>query len=172
MRLAGADVVRDLLVAVSQVEADLVMNAASRFSFTLANCYNLEDGTLRDRPRARPARAARPSAPKSRCASATAMPRRRRLRCIGLVTEISTSFPETGAPELIVSGYDHGFPLTLGKNSDSWKDRSDSDVVQLIASFHNLNAVIETTAEKQPQIEQNQESDWDFLEEARRTQQR
>jgi phage protein D len=82
---------------------------------------------------------------------------------LGLVTMLSTSFPETGSPELIVEGYDHGFPLSLGTNSDSWRDRTDSDVVQQIANFHHLNAVIDPTAEKHPQIEQNQLSDWEFL---------
>src|SRR5262249_15884007 len=82
---------------------------------------------------------------------------------LGIVTNISTSFPETGSPELVVSGYDHGFPLTLGTSTDSWRDRTDSDVVQQIATFHNLNAVVDRTAEKHPQIEQNQVSDWEFL---------
>lgn len=35
--------------------------------------------------------------------------------------------------------------------------------MQQIASFHNLNAVIDSTIERHPQIEQSQQSDWDFL---------
>ena len=162
VRLSRADVVRDLLVAVSQVEVDLVMNAPSRFSFTLANCYNLEKGRFEtghgDNLLERLAFGAEVEV----ClgyGDAKSTP----TAILGLVTEIATSFPETGSPELTVSGYDHAFPLKQGKNSESWKDRYHSDVVQLIASFHNLNADIEKTTEKQPQIEQNQQSDWDFL---------
>lgn len=28
----------------------------------------------------------------------------------GMITEISTNFPESGSPELAIAGYDHGFP--------------------------------------------------------------
>lgn len=162
VRLARADVVRDLLVAVSQVEVDLVMNAASRFSFTLSDCYSQKAHAFQT-GRGRDLLALLSFGAEvevcigygDAASTPTAM--------LGMVTEISTSFPETGSPDLIVSGYDHGFPLTLGKNSDSWKNRSDSDVVQLIANFHHLDTAIDSTAEKHPQIEQNQLCDWDFL---------
>ncbi len=71
--------------------------------------------------------------------------------------------PEAGSPELVVSGYDHGYPLSLGTNTDSWRDSRDSDVVQKIATFHKLNAAIDRTAEKHPQIEQKEISDWEFM---------
>lgn len=162
VRLAGADVVRKLLVAVSQVEVELVLNAASHFSFTLSDCYNQEAGKFQTGRGENLLEILTLGAEIEVCigygdaaSTPTAM--------LGQVTEISTSFPEAGAPELVVSGYDHGFPLTLGKNSDSWQNRKDSEVVQLIAGFHHLDSVIEDTAEKHPQIEQNQLSDWDFL---------
>jgi len=162
VRLSGADVVRDLLVAVSQVEVDLALNAPSRFSFTLADCYDHESGTFKT-GRGQDLLGLLAFGAEVEVymgyGDASTMP----LTILGLVSEISTSFPETGSPELIVSGYDHGFPLRQGKNSESWKDRSASDVVHLIASFHNLNTVIDDTTEKHPQIEQNQMSDWDFL---------
>jgi phage protein D len=162
VRLSGADLVRDLVVAVSHVEADLVLNAPSRFSFTLANCYDLESRTFRTGRGQELLQLLAFGAEVEvyiGYGDASSTP----IAMLGLVSEISTSFPETGSPELVVSGYDHGFPLQLGKNSDSWKDRTASEVVQLIASFHNLDAVIDDTAEKHPQIEQNQLSDWDFI---------
>src|SRR5262245_48421413 len=129
VRLARADVVRDLLVPVSQVEVELVLNEASRFSFTLGDCYShklhafktgrgddlldlLAFGTEVEI--------------RIGYGDAKSMPTAIR----GIVTNLSTSFPETGSPELVVSGYDHGLLLTLGTNSDSWRDRTDSDVVQ------------------------------------------
>jgi phage protein D len=162
VRLSNADVVRDLLVAVSQVEVDQVMNAPSRFSFTLANCYSLESGkfeTGRGQDLLKLLALGAEVEVRMGYGDASGTP----TAILGIVTEIGTSFPETGSPELTVAGYDHGFPLRQGKRSDSWKNRSASEVAQLIASFHNLDAVIDKTTEKQPQIEQNQMSDWDFL---------
>lgn len=162
IKIGGVDLVRDLAVPISQLEVDLQLGTASRFSFTIPNCYNLDRhffeagngqdlltiltfggdievfmgyGDLRTTP-----------------ASAK-----------GLITEISTNFPESGSPELSISGYDHGFPLNNGRKSRTWTKQRDSDAVREIASYNNLNSAIETTKEEHPQIEQNQESDWQFL---------
>jgi uncharacterized protein len=163
VRLAGADVVRDLLVAVSQVEAELVLNAASHFSFTLSNCYNLMTGQF-ETGRGKPLLELLTLGTEVEVCIGYGDSATTPTTMLGQVTEISTSFPETGAPELVVSGYDHGFPMTLGKNSDSWKERKDSEVAQLIAGgFHQLATAIDDSGEKFPQIEQNQESDWEFL---------
>lgn len=162
VRLAGVDVVRQLFVAVSQVDVELVMNAASHFTFTLSDCYDLESGQFKTGRGEKLLDILTLGAEIEVCigygdaaTTPTAM--------VGQVATIATSFPETGAPELVVSGYDHGFPLTLGKNSDSWKGRKDSEVVRIIAGFHHLDTVIDDTAENPPQTEQNQESDWEFL---------
>ena len=40
VRVARTDLMRDLLVAVSQVDVDMVLGAASRFTFTVSNCYS------------------------------------------------------------------------------------------------------------------------------------
>ena len=162
LRLGGMNVVRELLVAVSQVEVELVMNAAAHFSFTLVNCYDLESGTFKTGRGKDLLGLLTLGAEVEVCigyGDAASTP----TMMIGQVTEISTNFPEAGSPELVVSGYDHGFPLTLGKNSNSWKGLKDSEVVRLIANAHHLDAEIEDTREKKPQTEQNQVSDWDFL---------
>lgn len=162
VRVAGKDLLRDHLIAVSQVEADLVLGAAGRFSFTVVDAYSIKQhafisgggqkildlltfgaqveirmgyGTLTDQ----------------------------HIIMTGVVTEISTSFPESGFPELSIAGYDRAFPLTVGKNSRTWTKASDSDAVAEIASFHNLTGDIEPTKEKHAQIEQNQESDLEFI---------
>jgi phage protein D len=81
----------------------------------------------------------------------------------GMITEITTSFSEGSTPELAVSGYDGLFPMTLGKRSRSWTQAKDSDVVSQLAAEYNLGADVETTKEKHAQIEQNQESDFEFV---------
>src|ERR1044071_8745732 len=40
VRLGRDDLTRDLLLAVSQVEVDMVLGAASRFTFTVTDCYS------------------------------------------------------------------------------------------------------------------------------------
>lgn len=162
VRLAGRDVVRTLHVAVSQVEVELVMNAASSFSFTLCDCYDQEHGQFQTDSGDDLLEILTLGAEVEVCigyGDAASTP----TVMVGQVINIATTFPEAGAPELVVSGYDHGYPLKLGKNSDSWMDRKDSEVVKLIAGFHHLDTVIEDTAERHPQIEQNQLSDWDFM---------
>ena len=162
VRVARADVVRDLLVPVSQVEVDMVLTEASRFSFTLSDCYSHKLHAFKTGRGDDLLELLTFVAEVEVCigyGDAVSTP----TAILGIVTNLSTSFPETGSPELVVSGYDHGFPLTLGTNSDSWRNRTDSDVVAQIATFHNLNAVVDPTTEKHPQIEQNQLSDWEFL---------
>src|SRR5262249_57402732 len=53
--------------------------------------------------------------------------------------------------------------MTLGKVSKSWSKASDSDIVSELASGNNLATDIDPTPEKHEQIEQNQESDFEFL---------
>jgi phage protein D len=162
VRLGRDDLMRDLVVAVSQVEVDLQLGAASRFNFTIADSYDHKlqvfktgrGGDLLDLLTF--------GAEIEVClgyGDARSIP----VAMSGLVTEITTNFPDGGSPELAVAGYDRGFSLTVGKNSRTWSKSTDSDAAHEIASFNNLAANIETTSEKHAQIEQNQESDWEFL---------
>jgi phage protein D len=162
VRLGGADLTRDLTVAVSQVEVDLQLGGASHFTFTATDSYNhkshrFETGVGSDLLDILTFGAAMEI--RIGYGDGKSMPTAVR----GMVTEITTNFPDGGSPELSVSGFDHGFPLTLGKSSRTWTKAQDSDAVHEIASFNNLDAVIATTKEKHEQIEQNQESDWEFL---------
>jgi phage protein D len=162
VRLGRADLMRDLLVAVSQVEVDMVLGAASRFSFTVTDCYSHKLQAFKTGRGTDVLSLLTFGAEIEMClgyGDAKSTPPLVR----GTITEITTSFPDGGAPELVVSGYDHGFALTVGKNSRTWSKARDSDAAHEITSFNNLNAKIETTKEKHAQIEQNQESDWEFL---------
>lgn len=158
----GKDLLRDLLVAVSQVEADLVLSAAGRFSFTVVDAYNiLKSNFISGKGQDILKLLSFGAVVEIRMGYGDAS----KLSPImtGVITEIGTSFPESGYPELSVAGYDHSFPMTVGKNSKTWSKASDSDVVAEIARFHNLQGDIETTLEKHAQIEQNQESDMEFI---------
>lgn len=162
VRVRETDLMRHLLVAVSQVEADLALGVASRFSFTLTNCYDHEAREFRAGGGQNLLEVLSFGAETKVCmgyGDAEGTP----VIMQGMITEISTSFPDGGSPELTIAGYDHGFPLTVGKNSRTWTKWQDSDAVQEIASDNNLQAKIRPTLVKHPQIEQNQESDWEFL---------
>jgi len=162
VRIGGRDLMREELVAVSQVEADLVLGGSARFSFTVVDTYSFKDHAFMSGSGKKVLDLLAFGAEVEVCmgyGDAKTMPVIMR----GVITEISTSFPEAGTPELVISGYDHAFPLVNGKNSRTWSKTKDSGAVQEIANFHNLQAAIEETKEAHAQIEQNQESDFEFI---------
>lgn len=162
VRLRGSDLVRDLLLAVSQVEVDLVLGGAARFSFTVIDAYDIESRSFKTGRGRDALELLAFGADVDICigyGDARAVP----VLLQGMITEIGTSFPDAGSPELVVSGYDHAFPLTLGKNTRTWSQRSDSEVVQTIASLGNLGADVAPTPENHAQIEQNQQSDFELM---------
>lgn len=162
IRVGRDDLMRDLVVAVSQVEVDLQLGAASRFTFTVTDCYSHALQSFRTGRGVDLLKILSFGAEVEVClgyGDAKSMP----VAVSGMITEITTNFPEGGSPELSIAGYDHGFALTMGKNSRTWSRARDSDAAHEIASFNNLAARIENTSEKHTQIEQNQESDWEFL---------
>ncbi len=162
VRLGRQDLMRDLLAAVSQVEVDLQLGAASRFNFTVTDCYSHKLNAFQTDRGADLLKLLAFGSEVEICmgyGDAKSTP----IAMSGTITEITTNFPESGSPELAIAGYDHGFPMTMGKNSRTWTKARDSDAAHEIASFNNLSAVIETTEEQHKQIEQNQENDWEFL---------
>lgn len=162
VRVGRNDLVRDLYLAVSQVEADLVLGGTARFSFTVVSSYDAKSQSFQTGSGQRVLELLKFGAEVDICmgyGDAKSVP----LMTSGVITEITTNFPESGSPELSISGYDHAFPMTMGKKARTWTKELDSGAAHEIASFHNLNAKIETTQERHPQIEQNQESDFEFL---------
>ncbi len=162
IRVGRQDLVRDELIAISQVEADLELGAAGRFSFAVVDAYSLRDRAFISGG-GRPVLEVLTFGAEVEVCMGYGDARTTPVILSGVISEITTSFPEAGVPELTISGYDHAFPLTNGKNSRTWTDVRDSDAVHEIARFHNLDAAIEPTAERHAQIEQNQESDFEFI---------
>ena len=162
VRMGRNDLVRDFYLAVSQVEVDLMLGGMGRFSFTVVSSYHIEAHTFLTGRGQSVLDMLKFGAEVDICmgyGDAKSVP----MMASGVVTEITTNFPESGSPELTVAGYDHAFPLTIGKNARTWTKELDSNAAHEIAGFHNLNAKIETTQERHPQIEQNQEGDFEFL---------
>ncbi|MDQ6891905.1 MAG: hypothetical protein M3167_04415 [Acidobacteriota bacterium] len=162
IRLGRDDLMRDLLVTVKQIEVDLVLGTASRFSFTVSDSYSHKLHAFKSGRGEDVLKLLAFGADVEIClgyGDAKSTP----IALSGFITNISTSFPEGGSPELEIAGYDHGFAMTMGRHSRTWSKALDSDAVHDIASYNNLDAVVETTKGTHPQIEQNQESDWSFL---------
>lgn len=162
VRVRGDDLTHGLAIGINQVEADLTLGAAGRFSFSVVNCYDMEQRAFRSGHGDDVLKVLEFGA---EVKIGMGYGDRSRLQTIisGVITEITTGFSDSGLPELSVAGYDHAFPMTLGKRSQSWSNAADSDAVQALASEHNLAAEIATTTEKHAQIEQNQESDFEFV---------
>ncbi len=84
---------------------------------------------------------------------------------IGEVISLSPSFPSDGSPQLEISGYDLSHQFTRVRKQRSFRDKKDSEVVQMIASEakHKLSTQIETTDTVHPHIVQNRQTDYDFI---------
>jgi uncharacterized protein len=161
VRVDGVDLTRTLAIGVNHIDVGLALNVPGRFSFSVVNAYDVGEHTFLSglgRPVLDVLKFGASVEIAAGYGDHTSLP----VLISGIVTEITTGFAEGASPELTVSGYDHLFPLTLGKRSDSWSKVADSDVVHKIARNHHLNADIEST-EQRPQVEQNQESDFDLL---------
>jgi phage protein D len=83
---------------------------------------------------------------------------------VGLVTNVKTDFPASGLPQFTISGYDLSYRMMKNRKSRQSDDSKDSDIVQQIAKDYGLKVVgVEGTKLKLPRIEQNQETDFQFL---------
>lgn len=82
----------------------------------------------------------------------------------GIITEIGTSFAESGTPVLSVSGYDALYQLGIGKSSRVWDDTQPSAAVRKVADDNSLPIKIGVRDAKESRIDQSKESDRDFIE--------
>lgn len=85
----------------------------------------------------------------------------------GRIKSVKTDFPSGGVPTVSVSGYDLLHDLTEGTTSDSWNDKTDSDVVELVLrrGKYGLTPLTTETGVERRKIIQNDQSDYQFLKE-------
>lgn len=162
VEVGGQSLMDKLGVAVSQVEVDLLLGTPGRFSFTVVNSFDHEKRQFLTGGGGRVLDVLKFGA---EVKVGIGYGKRSGLPILisGLVSEISTSFAESGTPELAVAGYDRLFAMQQGKQSRSWASVKDSDVVEKIAREYNLSTAVLVTKEQHEQIEQNQESDFDLI---------
>ena len=113
VKIGGKDLVRDQFLTVSNVEVDLKLKTAGRFSFTVANAFDLRrrefvagaDGRELDLLGLFKLGA------KVEIRVGYGEPKKLPLLMLGLITELGTSFAEGGVPELKVAGFDQLYAL-------------------------------------------------------------
>ena len=113
------DVVRDLHLELTSVQVDQTLDGADRFSFVINNGFDVSKREFLF--------AGNKSLPeffKPGGGVAIHMGYGDRLDLIfkGIVTELQTSFPSSGLPQLTISGYDFMFGLTKGTGSKKYEN--------------------------------------------------
>jgi phage protein D len=162
VKVAGADVLRDHAIAVTQAEVDLPLGAAGRFSFTVPNAFDPESREFESPDKTKLLEMLSFGAPVTIAmgyGDASSLP----VLITGMITEVTTSFNDGGGAEMTVSGYDKAFALTGGKYTRAWTKARDSQAIVDIAGFNGLDPDVTRTEEELSQIEQNQESDLEFV---------
>lgn len=165
IKVANQDLLRDLFLAVTSVQIDLKQKAAGRFSFTIENAFDWESREFvakRDEKRIDLMELFAFGTP-IEVSFGYVDTTKLTVLLKGIVTEVSTSFKEGGAPGLTVSGYDGLYPFTLGKNTRHWENVHDSKAVSDIAGKRKVSVKVVQTGPSKPRIDQNQQSDFTFL---------
>lgn len=153
--VAKLNLVRELNLELTSVNVDQTLGGADRFSFVINNGFNVAQREFI------PA-GIKPLPQFFEFGSPVKilMGYRDRLEVMftGSVTEVQTSFPSSGLPQVTISGYDHSYCMTKGTDSKNWEKQTDSDVVRQIAKEYNLTPKVDDTKVVQPKIERSGES--------------
>lgn len=154
----GKDLLTNFYMEIASVQVDNTLKGADRFAFTVNSTFNFESREFEHLQTTfafgKPVEIYMGYTGKLSL----------KLMLRGMITSVQTSFPSSGLPQINVSGYDLSYPMTKGKRSDSWTDRTDTEIVKLVAARYGLQTTTEDTKVKQPKTEQSQESDFQLLE--------
>jgi phage protein D len=166
VKVGGADLVRDLFLAVSSVSVDLKEKAAGRFSFKVVSAFDWKAREFLAKRSQQRIDLLELFAFGSSVEVAMGYGDPSDLRPIltGLITEITTDFASGSTPELSISGYDHLYPLTIGKHTRHWEGAPDSDAVEEVARSRGVTTNVQPTSPSKPRIDQNNETDLAFVE--------
>lgn len=158
IEVGGEDIVAKKFLEVSTVQVDNTLKGADRFTFTVNSTFNFETREFAHLTDLFAFGAAVVIYMGYHEGGALTLMHR------GIITAVQTSFPASGLPQINVSGYDRTYCMGKGKRSRNWADKTDSEVVSLVAREYGLNPIVVDTQVKFPKTEQSQESDLQFLE--------
>jgi len=166
IKVGKRDLVRDLYLTITNTEVELKLNAAGRFSFTVASAFDWKRREFLGK-------AALDEVDLLELFAFGAevevwigygVPSGLKKSIIkGIITEIGTSFAESGTPALSVSGYDAVYPLGIGKNTRMWDDKKPSEAVQEVARENSMSIEVGVEDAAEKRIDQSKESDRDFI---------
>jgi phage protein D len=164
--VAGQDVLRDCLLAVTSVEVDLKIKSPARFSFTVGSTFSWEEsefvaGENNDRIDLLDLFAF--GAP-VKVSLGYGEPAKLEPMIEGIITEIGASFTDYDSPTLTVSGYDKLYPLRLNRASRHWDKAKISDAITAVAGANSLSTNVQGTRTIEASLDQTQESDLAFIE--------
>lgn len=165
IKVGGRDLVRDLFLTITSTEVELKLNAAGRFSFTVASAFDWQEREFLGKAALERVDLLELFAFGAQVELSIGYDEPKRLTSLinGIVTEIGTSFAESGTPALTISGYDALYELGIGKTSDQWDDKKPSDAVRAVARRNSLPVNITANDSVEKRIDQSKESDRDFI---------
>ena len=154
----GKDLLKKLYMEIASVQVDNTLKGADRFTFTVNSNFDFK---TREFAHLRDVFAFGNSVEiYMGYKDAEELP----LKLKGTVTSVATGFPASGLPQITVSGFDLGYCMTKGRESDNWTKETDSNIVAEIADRYGLAAVVEDTKVQHPTTQKSTESDQQFLE--------
>lgn len=165
VKVGGRDLVRELFLTITAVEVELKLNTTGRFSFTVASAFDWKEREFLGKAALERVDLLDLFAFGAEVDVSIGYGEPSRLAPVisGIVTEIGTSFAETGTPALTVSGYDALYGLGIGKASGQWDRKKPSDAVRDVAAKHSLPVRVTGTEAPKERIDQCKESDRDFV---------
>ncbi len=84
---------------------------------------------------------------------------------VGEITGLEPEFSQDRTPILVVRGHDLRHRLLRGRQTKSFTQMKDSDIVSLVAQGKGLTAKVEDTKVKLEYVLQHNQTDWEFLQE-------
>jgi Rhs element Vgr protein len=81
----------------------------------------------------------------------------------GIVIKHSISIAGDNKSQLLVECCDQAARMTVGRNSASYKDQSDADIIKALISANGLQADVPSTSITHKMLVQHYCSDWDFI---------
>lgn len=164
--VAGEDVLRDHLLALTSVEADLKIKSPGRFSFTIGSAYDWAESEFvagENDERIELLDLFAFGTP-VKISLGYGEPAKLEPMIEGIITEVSAGFTDSDTPTLSVSGYDKLHPLRLNRVSRHWDKARISDAVAAVASANALSTNVRSSRAVEASIDQTQESDLAFIE--------
>ena len=82
---------------------------------------------------------------------------------VGEITGLEPEFSQDSTPMLVVRGHDFRHRLLRGRQTRSFTDMKDSDIVSIVAKGKGLTSKVDDTKIKLEYVLQHNQTDWEFL---------